>query len=994
MTTATRDYVFRLRGDADQLAQAHERAAAAADRHADQTADLVRQQAAAKTAQDNFIAGLKRQADSLGKSRSELAAMQAAELGVSQQAAPLIARLQAGDKAAAGFAKSGKLTAIELQQVGLQLNDLAVQVASGSNPITALVQQGSQLSGTFGGVRPAMSAVLSLLTPARVLFGGVAATVGLLATAYIQAQREEARFRDGLVLSGNAAGVTRGSYESLVATVQQATGVTVGASRDIVQGLVATGRVGPAAIASVSQAAATLAKISGASADEVAKDFAGMSAGVAQWALNANKAYNFLTPEIYRHIRALEAQGKTEEAMRVASEALNKALTGRTRELGWLEKAWDGVKQGASAAWDAMLNVGREQTTGERIVAMARALGDARAQLARGDQRAAPLVAAMETQLETLRLLQKGEQSAAKQRADDTKANNEGLLREQEQYQSASAQLQRSGFALQQAQAEAARQAELDGLQRSYETGETGLAAYVARRTVLEQQALDAKRASIEQEMALERQRQAGSPAEALQQQARLNDLLARRVALQREQLKLTADARRNFGVNTELRDPIGDAEASFAKRIDDYATRNQAALDRVQDQAERAALELLEANQALSVSLITDDRVRGEAQIALEREQLLKRIDMTVLAAEERQQAEAAVADYVALRQQQLTEQLKPELDRQLELWEDYGRRRIQVQQDVARNFVDSGRSAFGQMFVDGKFSLDNLAQYAARTLGEQLFERLGFGRTFAQLGDIVFSGIESVVGRVAGAGEAANPSAERDVLRRMEAAAAEEIAATATSVLAKGREAVITDTATGAVARLGYAAEAAASRLGTLGAGGGDASSLLGSLFGSGGGFFNDAGGLEVAGSLGFAKGGAFVDGVVQRFARGGLFGRGGGVLREPTVFPMARGMGIAAEAGEPEAVMPLRRTRDGRLGVEMAGGGGGVAAPVFNFYTPPGTTVERRDNGTGGQDVYIRLKDQLRGDLGSEIDSGTGLAGNIGNRFALNGGAGLIR
>jgi phage-related minor tail protein len=992
MTTATRDYVFRLRGDADQLAQAHERAAAAVDKHADQTADLVRQQAAAKTAQDNFIAGLKRQADSLGKSRSELAAMQAAELGVSDRAGPLIARLQAGDKAAAGFARSGKLTAIELQQVGFQLNDLAVQVASGSNPITALVQQGSQLSGTFGGVRPAFSAVLSLLTPARVLFGGVAATVGLLATAYVQAQREEAKFRDGLVLSGNAAGVTRDSFAGMVATVREGAGLTAAASRDIVQGLVATGRVGPGAIASVSAAAATLARISGASSEDVVKDFASMSAGVAQWALNANKAYNFLTPEIYRHIRALEAQGKTEEAMRVASDALNTALKGRTRELGFLEKAWDATKQAASGAWDAMLNVGREQTVGERIVAMARALGDARAQLARGDQRAAPLVAAMETQLETLRLLQRGEQSAAKQRSDDATKNNEALRREEDQHQAAMAQLQRSGFAVQQAQAEAARQAELDGLQRSYERAEVGLTQYVAARTRLEQQAIDAKRAAVEQDIALERQRQPGSPAETLQQQARVNDLLARRIALQGEQLKLAEQVRRNFGAEAR---PTNVGAADDLRRFKAQDEANVEAFLREQRAAGAAlAADLVRSSRDLSLELIADDRARATAQLQVEEAELRKRLNLQSRSAEDRARVEAQLADYIALREQQLTEQLKPEWQRQLELWEDFGRRRVQVNEDVNRTFVDGGRQAFGQMFVDGKFNLDNLAQYAARTLGEQLFERLGFGRTFAQLGDIVFGGIEGVVGRVAGGGGSVNnPSAERDVLRRMEAAAADEIASSATSVLAKGREAIVTDTASGSVARLGYAAEAAAARLASIGGGGGVADAV-GGLFGSSGGFFNDAGGLEVLGSLGFAKGAAFAQGqVVQAFARGGLFGRGGGVLREPTVFPMARGMGMAAEAGEPEAVMPLRRTRDGRLGVETTGGaaqGGGVQVNVYGASEQP--RVRTRQNRDGTQ--IDLLFGQFRDRLGEEVSNGVGLADPIGSRFGINPGAGLIR
>lgn len=72
-----------------------------------------------------------------------------------------------------------------------------------------------------------------------------------------------------------------------------------------------------------------------------------------------------------------------------------------------------------------------------------------------------------------------------------------------------------------------------------------------------------------------------------------------------------------------------------------------------------------------------------------------------------------------------------------------------------------------------------------------------------------------------------------------------------------------------------------------------------------GGGGGFF--------ASLFGFAKGGAFAGGhELTAFARGG-------VVNRPTVFPFFRGIGLMGEAG-PEAIMPLRRGRDGRLGVEM--------------------------------------------------------------------------
>lgn len=64
-------------------------------------------------------------------------------------------------------------------------------------------------------------------------------------------------------------------------------------------------------------------------------------------------------------------------------------------------------------------------------------------------------------------------------------------------------------------------------------------------------------------------------------------------------------------------------------------------------------------------------------------------------------------------------------------------------------------------------------------------------------------------------------------------------------------------------------------------------------------------------------FADGGVFEGGSLTKFAVGG-------VVTSPTVFPMARGgMGLMGEAG-PEAIMPLRRLGNGRLGVEAAGGG----------------------------------------------------------------------
>jgi hypothetical protein len=72
----------------------------------------------------------------------------------------------------------------------------------------------------------------------------------------------------------------------------------------------------------------------------------------------------------------------------------------------------------------------------------------------------------------------------------------------------------------------------------------------------------------------------------------------------------------------------------------------------------------------------------------------------------------------------------------------------------------------------------------------------------------------------------------------------------------------------------------------------------------------------------AYGNALGNIFERGNVSHFALGGL----PDIVTRPTYFPMANGgTGLAGEAGYPEAVVPLRKTAGGRLGVDVAGGGG---------------------------------------------------------------------
>ena len=94
------------------------------------------------------------------------------------------------------------------------------------------------------------------------------------------------------------------------------------------------------------------------------------------------------------------------------------------------------------------------------------------------------------------------------------------------------------------------------------------------------------------------------------------------------------------------------------------------------------------------------------------------------------------------------------------------------------------------------------------------------------------------------------------------------------------------------------------------------------------------NQLGGILATGVSGlvdnilpFADGAPFSQGRVMPFATGGI-------VSGATPFGMRGGMGIMGEAG-PEAIMPLARGPDGKLGVRGAGGGGNTI--VMNISTP---------------------------------------------------------
>jgi phage-related minor tail protein len=98
----------------------------------------------------------------------------------------------------------------------------------------------------------------------------------------------------------------------------------------------------------------------------------------------------------------------------------------------------------------------------------------------------------------------------------------------------------------------------------------------------------------------------------------------------------------------------------------------------------------------------------------------------------------------------------------------------------------------------------------------------------------------------------------------------------------------------------------------------------------------------GSLVQGILPFAEGAPFSQGRVMPFASGG-------VVSSATPFGMRGGMGVMGEAG-PEAIMPLARGPDGKLGVRGAGGGGPTV--IMNITTPDVQGFARSQNQIAAQ------------------------------------------
>jgi lambda family phage tail tape measure protein len=266
------------------------------------------------------------------------------------------------------------LSAKQLRQAtqGLpaQFTDIATSLGSGQRPLQVLLQQGGQLKDMFGGVGPALRATgsyaLGLVNPLTLAAAGAAA----LALAWKQGSDESVAFNKALILTGNYAGLTADALQDMSAEIDKVAGTQHAAAAALAE-VASTGRFTAEQIELVARASEQMRIAAGRDVSETVKEFVKLEGDPVRAILELNEKYHFLTDATYEQIKALQDQGREQDAATLAIKTYANEIGSRTgdirKNLGLLERSWASLKGWATEAWDAMLGVGRSATTNDKI---------------------------------------------------------------------------------------------------------------------------------------------------------------------------------------------------------------------------------------------------------------------------------------------------------------------------------------------------------------------------------------------------------------------------------------------------------------------------------------------------------------------------------------------------------------------------------------------------------------------------------------------------
>lgn len=264
-----------------------------------------------------------------------------------------------------------------LRQTPAQMTDIVTQLAGGQNPMLIMLQQGGQLRDMYGGFGNMFRGLSSVITPARLLFGGVAAAAGTLAYALYQGAEESRAFRRAVILSGEAAGVSAGQMQ---AAAQNAGDITsrYAEAREAVLALASSGRVAGENFEAFARSIVLQSEATGKSVEQLAAEYTAIADDPLKAVARFSATYKTLNADVYEQVKALQQQGREQEAVELVQRkyaAETEVMAQKVvADLGLIESAWKRIGETASGAWDNIKSIGRTDTTEEKLARAQREL--------------------------------------------------------------------------------------------------------------------------------------------------------------------------------------------------------------------------------------------------------------------------------------------------------------------------------------------------------------------------------------------------------------------------------------------------------------------------------------------------------------------------------------------------------------------------------------------------------------------------------------------
>ncbi len=275
-------------------------------------------------------------------------------------------------------------TAQAMRQLPAQFTDIFTSLQGGMPFFTVLVQQGGQIKDSFGGVEPALkgvsSALLGLVTPYTV----AAAAVGLVVVAWYSAEKQAEAYTKALVLSRNEAAATTLTLVNMAQKTSDALKVSAGAGAEAAQAVGSNGKIAAQNLQAVANAAVAMKEITGQALEDTITLYAKLAEDPVKNAQKLNEQVNFMTVALYEQVKALQEQGRNQDAVTVITRAaadetviaLAKVRASQNPVIRGFKDLWTE----ATKAWNAMqVNAG----FGPQADQMQKMLADNRRDVAR-----------------------------------------------------------------------------------------------------------------------------------------------------------------------------------------------------------------------------------------------------------------------------------------------------------------------------------------------------------------------------------------------------------------------------------------------------------------------------------------------------------------------------------------------------------------------------------------------------------------------------------